>query len=168
VLATAVDDGEPGTSAVEGALLLVVAVLLFVSAARKALKQPDDDAPAPAWMVVAATLSPQQAFLAGVGLVALSPKLWAFTLGAIGAIGDAGLTGGEGWVAFLVFVVLAQATHLAALLLAVVAPARAGTILGGVGDALERHSRPLTIGVSAAFGAWFLLKALGAFGVLPG
>ena len=44
VLEPATDDGEPGTSLVEGALLLVVAILLLVSAARKLVNQPDEDA----------------------------------------------------------------------------------------------------------------------------
>src|SRR5687767_9545826 len=45
VLEPATDDGQAGTSLVEGALLLVVAVLLLVSAARKLANQPDEDTP---------------------------------------------------------------------------------------------------------------------------
>jgi hypothetical protein len=67
---------------------------------------------------------------------------------------------------FIVFVALSQAGHLGALTLAAVTPHRADAILGSVAGALERHSRTLMIGLSAAFGAWFLLKALSAFGIL--
>ena len=168
VLERAVDDGKPGTSPVEGALLLVVGVLLLVSAARKAANQPDEDAPPPRWMTMADGASPGGAFLMGAGLIAFSPKLWAFTLGAIGAIGDAQPSPVEGWIVFAAWVVMAQALHLLAWVSAVLAPKRAAVLLGRAGAALERNSRPLVIGVSGVFGVWFLLKALAAFGVGPG
>ena len=113
VITTAVDDGEPGTSAVEGALLLVVAILLLVGAARKAANQPDEDAPPPRWMTMVAGMRPTRAFLLGAGFVAFSPKLWAFSLAAIGAIADAGLGTAEGWLVYVVFIVLATGLHLA-------------------------------------------------------
>jgi Sap, sulfolipid-1-addressing protein len=166
VLVTAVDDGEPGTSAVEGALLLVVAVLLLVGAARKATGQPDEDAPPPRWMTTVAGIRPARSSVLGAGFVAVSPKLWAFTMAAIGAIADAELGTVDGWVAYVVFVVLATAMHLAAWTLAVVSPARADATLGRLVDGLERNSRPIVIVLGAVFGAWFLLKSLRAFGVL--
>lgn len=166
MLERAMDDGEPGPSPVEGAFLLVVAVLLLASAGRKALKQPDEDAPPPRWMGTVEGLTPPRAFLMGAALVALSPKLWAFTLGAIGAIGEAHVVGIEGWVVFVVWVALAQALHLAALVSMAVAPASAAPLLGRAGDLLERHSRVVMIGVGLVFGVWFLLKALRAFGAL--
>lgn len=164
VLAQATDDGLGGTSAVEGALLLVVAVVLLVSAARKAANQPDEDAPPPRWMSIVDGVSSGRAFLMGAGLVAFSPKLWAFTLGAIGAIGDAQLGPGEGWIVFAVWVVMAQALHVIALLSATLFPARAAPALARAGLALERYSRPLVIAISLLFGVWFILKALSAFG----
>ena len=165
VIEPATDDGTDGTSLVEGALLLVVAMLLLVAAGRKLADQPDEDAPPPRWMTMVTTWTPQRAFLAGAGLVALSPKLWAFTLAGIGAIADAELSLAGGWLVFIVFVVLSQAGHLAALTLAAVAPRRADTVLGTIAGALERHSRSLMIVLSAAFGIWFVVKALAAFGI---
>ena len=164
VLAPAMDDEAAGTSPVEGALLLVVSVFLFVSAARKIANQPDEDAPPPRWMTLAGSLSARRAFLMGAGLVAFSPKLWAFTLGAIGAILDAELDPTAGWAIFVGWVVAAESLHLLALLAAVVSPNRAGPILAALGDALERFSRPVMVGVGVVFGGWFLLKALSAFG----
>jgi hypothetical protein len=167
VLTQATDDGLPGTSAVEGALLLVVGVVLLVSAARKVANQPDEDAPPPRWMSIVDGVSPGRAFLMGAGLVAFSPKLWAFTLGAIGAIGDAQLGPGEGWIVFAVWVAMAQALHLLAWLSAIVSPGMAEPVLARAGRGLERYSRPIVIGISLLFGAWFILKALSAFGVGP-
>jgi len=168
VLAQATDDGQAGTSTTEGAILLVVGLLLLISAARKITHHPDDDAPPPRWMTMADGITPGRAFLMGAGLVALSPKLWAFTLGAIGAIQDAGLDPTAGWAVFLAWVVAAEALHLLALLAALVAPARADVLLARVGGGLERHSRGVMIGVGLVFGVWFLLKALAAFGFGPG
>jgi hypothetical protein len=168
ILERAMDDRAAGTSPVEGTLLLVVSVLLLVSAARKVASQPDEDAPPPRWMTMVDGITSGRALLMGAGLVALSPKLWAFTLGAIGAIRDAELDPAAGWAVFIVWVVAAEALHLLALLVAVVAPARADVLLARAGGALERHSREVMIGVSLVFGVWFLLKALAAFGIGPG
>jgi threonine/homoserine/homoserine lactone efflux protein len=164
ILGRAIDDGATDASPVEGALLLVVAVLLLVSAARKLANQPDEDAPPPRWMTMADGITAGRAFLMGATVVALSPKLWAFTLGAIGAIQDAGLDPAAGWAVFVVWVAAAEAIHLAALLTAVTAPARADVMLARAGDALERRSREVMIGVGSVFGTWFLLKAMTAFG----
>ena len=112
------------------------------------------------------TVPAGRAFLMGAGVVGLSPKLWAFTLGAIGAIADAGLGAAGGLAAFLVFVLLAEAVHLAAIGFALVAPARADVVLGSVSGALERHSRTVMIVLGLVFGAWFLVKSLTAFGIL--
>jgi hypothetical protein len=165
VLAPAMDDAATGTSPAEGALLLIVAVLLFVSAGRKLTKQPDEDAPPPRWMTMVAGITAGRAFAMGAGLVALSPKLWAFTLAAIGAIQDAELAAGPGWAVFILWVIAAESLHVLALLAAVIAPDRAGVVLARVGDALERHSRPIVIAVSVVFAIWLLLKALAAFGI---
>lgn len=167
ILEQATADPVTGTSPVEGALLLIVAVLLLVSAARKVANQPDEDAPPPRWLTSVDGITTGRAFLMGAGLVALSPKLWAFTLGAIGAIGDAALDPAAGWAVFVVWVAAAESLHLLALLAAVIAPARAEVLLARAGDVLERRSRELMIGVGLVFGIWFLLKALAAFGFGP-
>jgi threonine/homoserine/homoserine lactone efflux protein len=168
MLERAMDDSATGTSPVEGALLLVVAVLLLVSAARKVAYQPDEDAPPPRWMTMVDGITAGRAFLMGAGLVALSPKLWAFTLGAIGAIQDAELDLATGWAVFVIWVVAAEGLHLLALAAAVVAPARADVLLARAGGALERYSREVMIGVGLVFGVWFLLKAFVAFGFALG
>jgi threonine/homoserine/homoserine lactone efflux protein len=165
VIETAVDDGKPGTSLVEGAILLVVAITFLVIAARKATNQPDEDAPPPAWMAMMDGVSAGRAFLMGAALITLNPKLWAFTLGALGAIGDAELSAPASLAAFLVFVVIAQSFHLGSIVLTVVAPARAERTLGGMNAWLERHSRIVLIVFSGVFGVWLLARSLAAFGI---
>jgi hypothetical protein len=166
VIEVAVDDGQPGTSVAEASILLVVGVLFLVIAARKATNQPDEDAPPPGWMALLDGASAGRAFLMGAAVIAVNPKLWAFTIAAIGAIGDAELTGAGALVVFVVFVAGAQAVHLAAIAVTVLAPGRAKVVLAGLNGWLERHSRALLIGLSLAFGVWLIAKALAAFGML--
>jgi hypothetical protein len=168
VLEGAMDDDVAGTSPAEGALLLVVAVLLLVSAVRKLAKQPDEDAPPPRWMTMLSEVTPGRALFMGAGLVGLSPKLWAFTLGAAGAIADAELAPAASWAAFVIWLVAAQSPHLVALFGSLVAADRSDALLARVGGTLERRSDALMIGVGLVFGGWFLLKSLSAFGIGPG
>jgi threonine/homoserine/homoserine lactone efflux protein len=167
VLDRAMGESEAGASPVEGALLLSVAVLLFISAARKLLDEPDDDDAPPRWMAAVGSATPGRAALLGIAVVALSPKLWAFTLGAIGAIEEAQFAPAASWLVFVVWVAAAQATHLAAWLAVTVAPRQAQVVLARAAQALERTSRPLMIGIGLVLGTWFTLQSLAAFG-FPG
>jgi threonine/homoserine/homoserine lactone efflux protein len=166
VVEAAVDDGEPGTSVIEAAFLLLVGVLFLVIAARKATNQPDEDAPPPAWMTLMDGVSAGRAFLMGAAVIGLNPKLWAFTIAALGAIGDAELGVAASVGVFVVFVIAAQSVHLAAIGVSVVAPERSRAMLDGMNAWLERHSRALLIGLSLVFGLWLVLRSLGAFGIL--
>jgi hypothetical protein len=65
VLDQAMDDAVAGTSPADGALLLVVAVLLLVSAVGKLAKAPDEDAPPPRWMTKVAEVTPSRVVLKG-------------------------------------------------------------------------------------------------------
>jgi len=76
--------------------LLVVAIAFYVMAVRKWLKQPDDDAPPPAWVERVGSVTPSRAFLLGAGLLVLSVKQWVFTLAAIAAIAEAESLGQTG------------------------------------------------------------------------
>ena len=111
------------------------------------------------------TATPTQAFGFGAGVVAASPKLWAFTLGAIAVIAERGSRAGR------------RARPVRRLRRArgvdppvagghrvrVAPPRRAA--LDRVTDLLARYNRPLMIGLGVVFGTWFLLKALAGFGV---
>jgi hypothetical protein len=168
ILGTGMDatDGTDRPGPIESTLLLIVAVFFLVTAATKALRAPDPDAPPPQWMATIATVGPGRAFLAGAGLVALSPKLWAFTLAVIGAIAEADLGVAAAAGAFVVYAVGAVGVHLGILVGTVVAPRRTELALARVSAAIERYDRPIMIALSLVFGAWFLLKALDGFGVL--
>jgi len=147
--------------------LLVVAIAFYVMAVRKWLKQPDDDAPPPAWVERVGSVTPSRAFLLGAGLLVLSVKQWVFTLAAIAAIAEEESLGQTGSIAaYLLFVVLAQSVNLAAVTVAYAMPERAGAVFGRLSDALARYDRPILIVVGLVFGTWFLLNSLRGLGIL--
>jgi len=163
--AVATDDPQ-AAGVVESTILLLVGILFLVAATRKLLDQPDEDAPAPRWMAMVESATPGRAFLLGAGVVAISAKLWAFTLAAIGAIWEADLGQPTSTLVFLVFLVAAESVHLGALGVAVLTPDRSAAWLDRLSDALQRHSRSIAIVLGFGFGAWFVWKALSGLGVI--
>jgi hypothetical protein len=168
VLGSATDAGSsadgPGTAA--SLLLLVVAIVFYVSAVKQLLREPDEDAPAPRWMAALEGIAPAKAYLMGAGLLVVSVKFWVFTLGAIAAIEEAAMGQTASVVTYLVFVVLAQSVTLVIIGIAYVMPHRAATLLDGISSFLSRNNRVIVIAIGAVFGTWFLLKALDGLGVL--
>ena len=155
-----------GRETVFSAVLLVLSVTLFVTAAKQLAGGDDPDAPPPKWMAAVESIGTGKAFALGAGLVAINAKLWVFTLGAIAAIEEAHEGRHAGVVSYLVFVALVLAPQLAALAYALVAPARARRALDEIADWLRRHNRAIVVAVSLVFGTWFLVKALRGLGVM--
>lgn len=164
--------GEPAADAGEGpgpaasALLLVVGIVMIVSGLRKLLKQPDEDAPPPAWMARVESAAPPAAFLLGAGYVGLSPKLWAFTLGAIGAIEGAELAPAMAVIAFVLFIVGAQAAHLIGIVAMALAPSRAQPALSAVSRFLQRWDRAIMVSLGLGIGLFLVIRALGGLEIL--
>jgi hypothetical protein len=158
--------GDSGPGAAASLLLLVVAILLLVMAARKAVDEPDEDAPSPRWKANLENATPARAYLMGVGMLLISAKFWVFTIGAISAIEVAELGLGGAALAYLVFVLVAMSVHLAIVAMAYLAPDRASDVLARFSSSLTRYDRPITIGVGVIFGIWFLAKALDGLGVI--
>ena len=163
---SAATDTAAGRSAILSGILLVVSFLLFATAAQKLFSGDDPDAPPPKWMAKIATMGTGRAFLFGAALLLANAKFWVFTLGAISAIEEGSLGRGASVATFLAFVVLVVAPQLVALGLAVVAPARARSLLDDVANWLQRNNRTIVVVVSLFFGTWFLLKALAGLGVI--
>jgi hypothetical protein len=147
-------------------LLLVVAILFYVSALKQILNHPDEDAPPPKWMAMIEGVTPARAFALGVGVMLIGAKFWVFTLGAISVIAEAGLGRAESIVAFVLFVVLAESIMLTLILVAYLFPTRSATFLDRVTGLLATYNRPLMIGLGLVFGTWFMIKALSGFGVI--
>lgn len=154
----------PGTAL--SLLLLVLAIVFYVSAAKQLLKHPDEDAPPPKWMAMVDGMRPARAYLVGVGLLTIGAKFWVFTLGAIAAIGDAGLGQGAAILTFLLFVALTESIHLAVLAIAYALPDRSAALLDRITGLLKTYNRAIMIVLGVVFGTWFMVKALGGLGIL--
>lgn len=157
---------DGGPRIVTGGLLLALAALFYATALRRALADADEDAPARGWLARVETMPGLAAFGAGAALVAVSPELWVFTLGAIGAIADAPLGPSASILTFGAFVALTLSGSLAVLGFAAVAPERSATVLSRAGGWFERRSRAIAVVLGTVFGTWFLLKALSALGLV--
>lgn len=167
VLGPSVDADDPeATRLVLSLVLLVVAVTLLAMAARALIREPDEDAPPPAWMDLLDGLGPGQAYVMGATIVAVGPKFWVFTLGAIAAIGDAALGPGSAVAAFLAFVALAGSIQLALLIAAFLWPARADVASARLLAGLTTHGRPIKVVLGVVIGGWFLVKALDGLGMI--
>lgn len=147
-------------------VLLVVALLFLVTAARKMLNDEDPDAPPPKWMAILMSATPVKAFLIGAGVVTVSVKAWVFTLAAIGVIGSAGLGRAENMLSYIAFVLLATSVNLVIIGAAAVFGDRSRSVLDRVLGWLQDKDRPIVIIAGLVFGTWFGLKALRGFGIL--
>lgn len=147
-------------------ILLVVALLFLVTAARAVFSGDDPDAPPPKWMTMLSTATPVKAFLLGAGVIIVAVKFWVLTSAAIGVIGKADLARSTNIAIYLVFVLLAVSPHVCIVAAAALFPDRSKTLLDGSLRWLQDHDRFIMIGLGVVFGVWFLIKALVGFGVL--
>ena len=76
------DNTKSGHGWVMSTILLVVAILLYVTALREVISGDDPDDPPPKWMTALSSMTPGKAFLLGAGVILISVKLWIFTFGA--------------------------------------------------------------------------------------
>lgn len=166
VFAAADQEASTDPGAIESILLLVLAIVFFIAAGRKALADDDPDRPPPAWKARIASMSAMGAFALGAGYLLVGVKFWAFTLGAIAAIEDAAPGPGPATLAFIGFVVLTQAIPLLIIAAGLVIPKRSAAAVGTLSGWLERNDRILIIVLGLVFGTWFGLQALRGLGVL--
>ena len=159
------DETDSGHRWVVSAVLLVVAILLFVTAIREFLHAPDPDDPPPKWMTALTSMTAAKAFLVGAGVILISVKLWIFMFGAIGIIGDAGMDRPANVATYILFVLLATSTHLAIVAAAGFFPQRSKAFLDGALRWLQDHNRVIMIVLGLVFGTWLLVKALHGFGI---
>lgn len=155
-----------GPGLIASVVLLVLAVVFYITALRALIGGEDPDAAPPKWLAMTETMSPGRAFLFGAGYLGISAKFWVLTLGAIAAIDEANLSHSLSVAGFLLFVVLAQSTMLAVLLFAFAAPSRSAGALDRVATWLTDNDGPIVVALGLVFGTWFLIKALTGLGVI--
>lgn len=159
--------GDPAdadnSGVVKATALTILGILLLVTAYKKWAKEPDPDAPPPKWLAMLEGVTPLRALLLGAGFVLIAPKLWVFILGAISTIGEAQLGRPASTWAFLLFILLAQSLLLIPILIRLLMPQRAKSLLASLADWMKRYNDPIVIGISLIFGALFLYQGLSAF-----
>ncbi len=149
-----------------GAVLLVLALLLYVKALRAATGAPDEDAAPPSWIESAKRMSWLAAFGAGAGFMTISVKFLVFTLAAVSVIASLEANATLAALHFVLFVALGSSLPLTILVLTAAGPGRGARILEELRAWLLRRSRMLNVLFGVVFGSWFLVKALGHWGVL--
>ena len=147
-------------------MLLVVALLFLVTAARELFSDEDPNAPPPKWMTMLTSATPTKAFFIGAGVITVSVKAWVFTLAAISAIGNAefGPARQHRFLRRLCGACLErQPAHRSP-------HARFSrafrSLLDRVLRWLQDHDRTHHDRVGLVFGIWFGIKALRGFGIL--
>ncbi|BBX58908.1 hypothetical protein TM48_03193 [Mycobacterium shottsii] len=147
-------------------VLLIVALIFLVTAAREFFGDNDPEAPPPKWMAMPMSATPTRAFLIGAGLVTVSVKSWVFTLAAISVIGNAGLPRVGNMASYVLFVLLALSTNLLVVAMAALFPDQSRALLDRIQRWLQDNDRPIMIVVGLGFGIWFGFKALHGLGVI--
>jgi hypothetical protein len=106
-------------------------------------------------------VTPFRAFLFGVALILIAPKLWVFTLGALSVIGEWQLEE-SAFLWYVLYVLLAQSLLILPILIRLLLPSQAEGWLRAIGDWLEANNNTIVIVVSLVFGLLFLYQGLSA------
>ena len=147
-------------SPVISTLLMLMGIFFLITAYKKWRKEEDPDAPPPKWLEMMDSVTPLKAFGVGLGLVAISAKLWVFTLTAIAVIGEAQLGQPDSTITYLLFILLAESLLLLPILARLIVPDRSKSLLDSTSAWLNRNNRPILIGVSLVFGLLFLYQGV--------
>lgn len=153
----------PSLAWIKSTILLLLGIFLLITAYKQWAKEPDPDAPPPKWMKMLDGITPIRAFLFGAGMILIAIKLWVFTLGALSVIDEAQLGQPATTAAFLVYVLLAQSILLLAILLRLILPKQAGSLLRSFSAWLEKYNRQIVMVVSLVFGVLFLYQGVSGF-----
>ncbi|MBP9676998.1 MAG: GAP family protein [Anaerolineaceae bacterium] len=151
---------EDGKGVIVSTLLLVLGILLLISAYKKFTKQPDPEDETPKWMENVVSASGFRTFLYGIQLPLMSPKLWVFMLSAIGTIAVAQLGPTISYSTFLVFVLLTQAILLLLVMIRLLLPKNAVSILTSASTWLANNNRTIMIVFSLVFGIYFTYQGI--------
>jgi len=155
------DANSPGI--VKATALTVLGIFLLITAYKKWAKEPDPDAPPPKWLTMLDTVTPLRALFLGAGFILIAPKLWVFILGAISTIEEAQLGRPASTRTFLLFILLAQSLLLIPILIRLLIPRRAQSLLAALADWMKRYNDPIVIAISLIFGVLFLYQGVSAF-----
>jgi hypothetical protein len=151
-------DSQNGKGPIISTLLLVLGIMLLITAYKKIKKEPDPYSDPPKWMSAIESATNTKAFVFGLQLPLISPKLWVFILGAIGTISAAQLGQPISFYTFIVFVLLAQSLMTLLVLIRLLLPKHASSVINSASSWLANHNRIIVIVISLIFGVYFLYQ----------
>ena len=151
-------DGANGKGPIVSTLLLVLGILLLITAYKKIKKEPDPDDDPPKWMSAIESATNTKAFVFGLQLPLISPKLWVFILSAIATISAAELGQPISFYTFIVFVLLAQSLLVFLVLIRLLLPKHSSSLINAASSWLADNNRIIVIVISLIFGIYFLYQ----------
>lgn len=153
---TEVAHGRSAPGTVVSTLLLVAGILMWAAALKQIWQEDDPESPLPSWMTMISALTPLRALGLGALLVVTSSRAWLFTLAALGVIGQAELGPAPSILIFLLYVLGAESLLVAPVLVSMRSSAR----FDAGAQWIERHNRPIVIGVSLVVGGFFVWRGI--------
>ena len=166
----AVEAGHSRFSVVMGVVLLVLGFVFLVYAARRLLQPAasseltDELPPGMTGLVRGAT--PGKAALLGLAFVAADVKDWLLTMAAVNVIVEADVSLALSVSLYLLYILLVQSVTLVPLIIRVIVPARAATLLAVLDAWLEKHDRVLTTAMLALMGLIFVALGFEQLGMI--
>lgn len=154
-----------GPQPVIGVVQLILGVLLVLLGIRQWRSRPaaGQEAELPSWMSKIDSMGLFAALGLAFALAAINPKNLLVAAAAGTVIGKAGLGTGGSTVAVLCFTVMAALTVAAPVLLTLVLPQRAATMLSGIRTWLTANNATIMTVVFIILGAQVIGKGLGSF-----
>jgi hypothetical protein len=138
--------------------LLLAGIFLWFAAAQNLRKEADPDGPSPKWLSTIHTASTRRIFMMSAIWMAISPKQWIFTLGALGIITVSNLHSPVDIFTYIIFILGAQSLMLGPIVIASVNPNQSSRIIDVSSAWVERYNRRIVIVISAVFGGYFFYK----------
>jgi hypothetical protein len=157
---TAVESGHSRFSVVMGMALLVLGIVFLVYAARRLFQtsgpnEATDDMPSGMTSLVR-DATPSKAAMLGLAFVAIDVKDWLLTMAAVNVIVEADVSPALSVALYLLYILLVQSVTLVPLIVRMIFPTRATTMLAALDSWLEKHDRILTAAMLALMGIIFV------------
>ena len=144
-------------------LLLVLGILLLNKAYKIIKKNPDPEDNPPKWITTVDSATPAKAFTLGMQIPLINTKMWVFTLGAISTIAYAQLPLPTSILVYLIFTALVLTLLILPILLRMLLPKLAKSIVEETSTWLIVHSRTILIVVLLIFGVYFSYQGISGF-----
>jgi hypothetical protein len=141
-------------------LSLFIGVLLLGAAIALELRKLSHHVSSPRWESVLKAATPAKAFLAGLGIMLISPRHWLIVIVGAFAIEDSGIGPISEALMVVVYIALLELLVWAPLAAYIASPVRTSGLLSRLRSGYAHYSRPVMIGVSDVLGIVLTLGGL--------